>query len=226
MPNGVIGYHGLDLSLKGGKLATLSMQYEEEELNLISIILSNRVTQQDRILMSGVGMGFTMAWAVSILGVDRVVGYEADPWLARLVPDQVHVNRKPLDVRHGALAAESGIRLFQQRFPWAVSSLCDEELSNQLPTETAYDVPAYGVNEVIEKESITMLFLDVEGGEREIIPVLDTGKLRVLLVEIHSKQIGSQESEALVSKLDSAGFSEKMVVLGSDPCVWSLAYRR
>jgi FkbM family methyltransferase len=218
-----IEYRGIRLACEPGliegrvRTAIDEEWYELEE----SRNLPNIIEAGERVLELGTGLGFITTLLAKDERVEWVETFEANPRLARLARRTAELNGVADKVTvHNAVAlpapqVESCDFYLREEF-WA-SSMQAEPWEYQ----EKIAVPTVDLNALIAARRPTLLVIDIEGGELDLIAALDVGDVRKVFLELHQEVIGRQGMLKVFSALAERNFhydqwhSEKTVVLFS-----------
>ncbi len=106
--------------------------YESAETYLVRHL----VRPGDNVLDLGSGLGLTSIVAARASGTGRVVGYEANPVIARLAEKNVRRNGVQVEIRGKAIAREKGTYEFYVRRSFTASSLFPMKKSKKVLIQT------------------------------------------------------------------------------------------
>lgn len=156
----------------------------------------------DRVIVSGVGFGFTLAAMAVRCGRDNVVGIEAQQVLAEFAKINIIIDGHELDVRWAALTPDGRPAVLRSARVWACVAA--------LPAGDgdAFTVPGTSLLR-LRDEGFDCLMLDIEGGEWGLLNQL--GLFRKVVLELHNPW-GSDEYEQFTQVLRDMGYR----VWGSD----------
>ena len=171
--------------------------YESAELRTFQTML----TQEDVVLEIGTGIGFLSSYCARAIGSEYVHTFEANPNLEVLI-DKVYVaNRVRPNLKIGVLGSRVGATKFYVTCDFWASSL----LPPPVPCEEV-NVPVYDVNAEVRRIRPTFLLMDIEGGEYELIKIMDFHTIRKISVEIHTDVLGRERVGEISVVLRDAGF--------------------
>lgn len=187
-------FHGLDFNIKDGRISDVVVGMEETEARFVS----NLYDENDVVLHAGCGMGLT-ALHIAATGA-RVIAYEMQAPLVDMVNNAVRFNRRPLDVRFGAL----------------VPPLFEDSIARYFPGDVIYTaaliegdrlgsvaVPVFDIRKVILDEGVTAIDLDVEGYELELLSgLIEDGwdaleQIQKMHIEYHMQRISISRMAAI-----------------------------
>ncbi|MCP5367195.1 MAG: FkbM family methyltransferase [Hyphomicrobiales bacterium] len=171
--------------------------YEREELGILRATLRDG----DRVLELGGGLGLLSSCAARRCGDGAVLVVEARPDLIEVLAANHRLNGVAPRVLHGiAGLADGGEQDFFLGADFWSSSTARRGDGGSVK------VPVLDVNRLVAEFAPSYLVMDIEGGEADLLPALDTGGLRALLVEVHPDTIGAAGASDLVRGLLDRGF--------------------
>jgi len=172
-------------------------EYEAPELNLVCRL----VRPGNTVLDLGSGLGLIAIAAARSSGNGRVVGYEADPVIARLAEKNIRRNGARVEIRNKAIAREKGVCEFHVRSVFAASSLFPLKGSKKILIE------ADASRDVVNEIQPDVIICDTEGSEKELFSGANLSSVQRLVVEVHPQVIGLLGALKCVRDLAAAGFS-------------------
>ena len=167
--------------------------------------LRRHVHPDDRVLELGSGIGFITTRLAQTVGSENVLGFEANPDLFPVMHSHFARNGVAPRVENAVLGAEDGETSFYVGDEFWSASATDERAGRKIT------VPAKALKSITAEFQPTVLMMDIEGGEREIIDLLDPGSLRLLIMEVHPEVLGEEGETALFSRIADMGFKTKEV---------------
>jgi len=173
-------------------------EYETREAELVRRLLR----PDDRVLELGAGLGFLTSLCALIVGSDRVMAYEANPTLEAHIHETFVLNNVS-PALHMVMAdtGEGAATLHVTEDFWTASRIPRPSTASR-----AIAVPTRNVNSDIAVFRPTVLIVDIEGGERDLIPRLRLEGIRALIVEVHQSVIGLDGVEQMRRSLSERGF--------------------
>jgi FkbM family methyltransferase len=195
--------HGVRLAL--GDTATAAFtrtlyaeRYERGEARC----LLRRLASDDVVLEIGAGLGFLATLCAQRIGSERVTACEANPALLPLLRETFARNGVAPALVHGVVSDRAGsAELF-------VTPEFTGSSTHARPGATPIAVPRLAVNGLLRERRPTLLVVDVEGGESELLPAIDWTGIRKLVLELHPDVIGAARCRELVTGLESHGLRE------------------
>jgi FkbM family methyltransferase len=178
----------------------LSGRHTRHERNL----LVHRLDKDDIVMELGGGIGMLATACALKIGGDRVHSYEANPILETLIQDNYALNNVSPQLKMCMLGREHDTCTFYVCKHFARSSAY--ELPNQ--ETTPHEVPVEPLNDEIERIQPTVLVMDVQGSEGELLGFADLSGVRKLLVEMHPNVLGINQVNRLRRQLRTQGFIE------------------
>jgi FkbM family methyltransferase len=195
----LLGYgHGIP---KGMVHSLARGDYENPERRAVKAILR----PGDRVLDIGACMGVVSLTAARIVGAANVVAFEPNPQAATVARANFERNGLPVRLVQQAVGAAAGqVQLGIGRGSWLGGSVT---LSYEGGYSVAVEVAP--IAELVEAFRPTVLVMDAEGFEGEILPACPLGHLRAVVVEFHAYPLGAERVAALRRLLQAAGFGAK-----------------
>lgn len=175
--------------------------YENPERRAVKAVLR----PGDRVLEIGACMGVVSLTAARIVGAENVVAFEPNPQAAAVARANFQRNGLPVRLDPRAVGAAPGrVDLSIGRGSWLGASIARRhEAGRDVATEIA------PVADLVDEIRPTVLVVDAEGFESEILPACPLERLRAVIVEFHEEPLGASGVAALRDLLSRAGFSEK-----------------
>lgn len=159
----------------------------------------------DVVMELGGGIGMLSTGCSLKIGGDRVHSYEANPTMESLIRENYELNGVKPHLKMCMLDEKPGSCTFHVSEHFARSSAY--QLKDQGKT-TAYEVPVESLNDEIHRINPTVLIMDVQGSEGELLGFADLSGVQKLLVEVHPNILGISRVNELRRQLRNQGFSE------------------
>lgn len=156
----------------------------------------------DIILEIGSGIGFISALAAKLTSSEQVFTYEANPDLRATILRLHNLNGVSPHLTIGPVGAENGyVRISAGQLFW------DTRVKSS--GETA--VRAFSFVDIASRIQPTLLLLDCEGSEQEILTTAALPQsIRKLILELHPAMIGEENCERILTTLETQGFRPRI----------------
>jgi FkbM family methyltransferase len=150
-------------------------------------------------------MGYLSTLCALRVGAAAVTAFEANPAQIAKIRRTYAMNGVEPTLVHGLLAEGAGTSEFFLEERFVSSSTVRRSAGGR-----AVEVPRHDVHEVIERLRPTLLVMDIEGGEAELVPLIrwEEVAIRKIVIELHPAVLGSQGTRAVIERLHAAGFRE------------------
>jgi FkbM family methyltransferase len=187
------GYH---LAAKV-RQALLDGEYEEKELRLLRTTL----TRGDKVMELGTGLGFLASFCAKQIGAERVVTYEGNPQMERHIRRNFALNGVAPTLIMSLVGREAEERAFHlNREAWCSSTW------KRPGTVSTITVPVRPFNEEVRSVKPSLLIIDIEGGEVELVPHMDLTGIRGIVIELHEQVTGPEGLQTVRQSLLARGF--------------------
>lgn len=203
LEHGTVELQGVRLEVPEGVVSAKVLRrlidgsYEAEERGL----LDSHLQPGDRVLELGAGLGFLACHVGRFHPGVPYVAVEANPDLIPLIHRNLALNDSAAEVIEGVASDRAGQTAFHRSAHfWASSTL---EAPNEV---AAAALPNVDIGALIQRHAPTVLVVDIEGGETDLLPRLDLGGVSRLVVELHPAMTGAAAASGLVRRLLAAGF--------------------
>lgn len=177
-------------------------RYEVEERLLIPLMVS----PTDTVVELGGGIGLVGMLCARIVGAENVYVYEANAQIASTAKNNFSRNGYPIHIEHAAVVAsdyqgKSVIFHVSKNF-WS-SSLLERE---NLGTDVKVTIPAVCIDDLIKKYQPSVLIIDIEGAEYDLLLNADLTGVQKICVEVHTRYIGTEKVSSLIKSLLNRDF--------------------
>lgn len=172
--------------------------YEEPE----RILIREALRPGDRVLEVGGGVGFISLLCARIVGADNVLTYEANPAMRETILANYRLNGLAPTLRARAVTARGGDITFFVSKNIISSSLYQREGGE------AVSIPSDAIDAVLAEWRPTVLVMDVEGAEVDILPASGLAGIRALILELHPHVVGEEALARMRAHLAGLGFRE------------------
>ena len=174
-------------------------EYEQNELQLLKRIL--RPT--DRVLEIGAGIGFLALQSAKLIGSERIIAIEANPAIFEIAVSNARCNAMQVKFLNGIVSAKAGRASFN-----ICSQFWKSTTKGNKDTSRSVTVPALAWNEIFLQSSPSVLVIDIEGGEEDLVDFWKLDGVRSIIIEIHPWIIGDLSAMRVSTSLTEAGFQE------------------
>jgi FkbM family methyltransferase len=186
--------------------------YEVPEIEAVMAL----VRPDDRIVELGSGLGVVSTLLGRAVPEGRVVTVEANPGLQAQIRSVHEANGvQNVERLSGIVTAgteEGTTGFFIHKF-FPEGSQRESELSRE-----RIEVPLIPWGRLCRDFAPTFLLCDIEGGEAELLPALEYGGIRVIVVELHPAMLSKEEIRRIFARLIGEGFVPR-VELSSETVV-------
>jgi FkbM family methyltransferase len=198
--------HGVKLNLNHDNITHqlksffYNENYEAEEVG----ILKNHLKPNDIVMEIGAGIGFLSCYCAQHIGSARVFAYEANPFMINKINETYSLNNVTPEIYNKLLTSKTGkTAFFLEKNFWSSSSIRRSTDSEEVEVVTA------NINDEIKQKKPSFLIIDIEGGEKDLIPLIDfaNNQIQKILIEIHPHVIGERKASELVSCIISNSFN-------------------
>ncbi len=157
----------------------------------------------DTVMELGGGIGMLAIACALKIGGERVHSFEANPFLEPLIRQNYALNGVAVQLQMCMLGAEAGTRTLHIAEHFSRSSIYKADASAR-----PHQVEVKPLNAEIGRIKPTVLIMDIQGGEGELLSFADLEGVRVLLVEMHPDLLGVRQVNKLRQHLRRAGLVE------------------
>ncbi len=199
----IVTVHGVKLDVSARNVGpeiragVLSGVYEEPERELLNEALESN----DRVLEFGGCIGYLSLLCAHVVGAENVLCYEPIPRAARALMTNFELNGCHPHFRQRAITVDGGdVKLF------AASNLMSSSLFRRAEGEFI-TVASDRFDGVIGAWKPTILVVDVEGAECDLLPSSEMQGVSKIVLETHAKVVGQEPTETLINHLLGIGFS-------------------
>jgi FkbM family methyltransferase len=176
--------------------AVLFNQHERTEAELVKYALR----PDDRVLELGSGLGFITMICARICGAPNVVTVEGNPTMYELLKRNLALNGHVVDARRAVVSLEGGPVTFQIALSKVSSSLYTRD------NATGRSVHSVSFRELLAEVRPTMIVMDIEGSEVDLLGTLELPGVRAIGVETHPQIVGTAAIARMQKRLDQIGF--------------------
>lgn len=167
------------------------------------LLLKGLLSLNDRVLDIGACTGLIASICAKKVGSENVVAYEANPALQRLILSNFALNHIAPRLHMKAVTADGRNITFHFSKNLFSSSLIDRESSTHQAS-----VGSDPIDAIIRNERPTLVSMDVEGAEEELIGATDFPGVRKILIETHPHIVDPEQPVRVAHRLSVLGFRQ------------------
>ncbi len=177
--------------------AIVNRQYERSERKLIQGVLRH----SDVVVELGAGLGYISSVCARLVGSDRVFTYEANPQLEMMIRDTFTLNGVSPQLRICLVGKISGTSPFYIAADFWRSSTIKSEYSKE-----CIEIEIISLQAELDRVRPTVLIVDIEGGEYDIIDENSLKTCRLIMLEVHPEVLGEERAAAVLQRIEQTGF--------------------
>ena len=173
--------------------------YESGEVK----ILSKHLSDDDVVMEIGAGIGFLSAYCAKAVGSGKVFAYEANPFMIDKIKETYKLNNVTPTIKNILLSnKEQNLNFYLEDEFWSSSTV------KRSDSARCVQVNSCDVNVEIKNIQPNFLIIDIEGGEKNLLPMIDfkSNKVKKIIIEVHPHVIGDYEASQIVKYLIDEGF--------------------
>ena len=171
--------------------------YEAHECDLVERV----VLPGDRVLEIGAGIGLVSLVATRLCGEGHVFSYEANPDLEPVIRKNYRLNGWTPDLTMRAVTSDGRDLPFFRSSNVVSSSVVDRNLAGDRIV-----VESLAINDLIDEHRPSVVIMDVEGSEVDLLSTADLSRVRILIAEMHPHIVGKEKITMLVGDIETRGF--------------------
>lgn len=176
--------------------------YEEPE----RLLLGHFLSPSDRVLEVGGGVGFISLLCARVVGAGNVLTYEANAAMGEVIRGNFALNGLVPNLRNRAITAQGGPITFFVAGNIVSSSLYRRE--GGVPATVESD----SLEAVLGEWRPTVLVMDIEGAEIDVLGSSPLAGIRAIMVELHPHVTGDAAVGRLRDHLGRLGFCEAKTI--------------
>lgn len=171
--------------------------YEDAERRFAREIIK----PQDRVLELGTGIGLVSLTCAHICSPQNVHSFEANPALEGLIKKNYALNKMTPNLTMKGVSQTPGEETFYVGASLLSSSLYNRENSRPVTVQfVAFD-------DLVKTINPTVLIMDIEGAEVDLLTQNDLANIEKIVVEVHPQIVKQQQIDNMLNHLKSSGFS-------------------
>lgn len=178
----------------------LFREYERQERQLLK---SLGLSPSDRVLDLGTCVGVVAILAAKLIGSNNIQTYEANPALEPIIRKNFALNNvEPALYMQAVTKDGRDIHLHLQQLVFS---------SSVFPRNSkgVVAVKSVAAHDIITSFRPTVVSMDVEGAEAEIVSATDFPGVRAVMLEVHPHIIGESDARGVLKRLHDLRFSER-----------------
>ena len=168
--------------------------------------LKRHLERGDRVLELGAGAGYLSILSAQAVGGENVVAVEASPAMLEVLRKNLDSNgAREVTLHHGAVVPDGhdeDVVRFRVRDAFWASALAGDATGDNV-----VEVPALRLSDLLDKVQPTVVVMDVEGAELALCDRDWPPSVRLLIMEIHTKQYSPAQIKGMFDALSRAGFT-------------------
>lgn len=192
---------GVRLNLAGlhpeVRAAIVDGGYEAPEMHALATALR----PGDTVLELGTGLGLISTLCAQRIGSQRVHTFEANPALEPRIRETWALNGVAPTLTVAMLGEQAGEHDFHVHDAFWASSAHDAEGAVR-----TLRVPVLPLNEAIRRIDPSVLVMDIEGGEAELLRFADLHRIERIVAEFHERMLGRAAIDTMMTRLYGQGF--------------------
>lgn len=186
--------------------------YEFPERRAVAKLLQ----EDDRVLEIGSCVGVVALTAATVVGAENVMSFEPNPAAAKVARDNFALNALPVELANAAVGVEDGTLDLRV----ALGSWLGASGRRQFEGRTIA-TPMRSIAKVVAEFRPTVLVMDTEGMEEELLPACPLSGLRAVVVEVHPDVIGDDGVARIGRHLREQGFALADALSSGDTQTWT-----
>lgn len=188
--------------------------YEMPERRAVSALLR----RDDRVLEIGSCVGVVAMTAAKVVGAHNVLAFEPNPAAAKVARENFAANRLAVELVNAAVGTADGtLDLRISPDSWLGASSRRQFEGRTVAT------PMRSIAGVVNDFKPSVLVIDTEGMEEELLAACPLNGVRALVVEVHPDVIGEAGIARLGQHLSSSGFVPVARLSSGDTQSWERA---
>jgi len=188
---------------KNLKRSFYNKSYEKDEISILSEFLK----PDDIVMEIGAGIGFLSAFCAQRVGNEKVFAYEANPMMIEKINETYSLNNVFPTVSNILLTEKSGeIDFYLEKDFWSSSVVKRSEGADKIKVKTR------DINLDIIDINPSLLIVDIEGGEMQLVPIIDFHNIKKVIIEVHPHVIGQREVSKVIALMIDKGFNLDLCV--------------
>lgn len=179
------------------------------------VAISQLLRKGDRVLEIGSCVGVVALTAARIVGAQNVLTFEPNPAAAAVARENFALNALPVELINAAVGVDDGtLNLRVSPDSWLGASGRRQFDGRTVATQMR------SIASVVASFKPSVLVIDTEGMEEELLPACPLADVRALVVEVHPDVIGTDGVARLGHHLRRSGFTPIESLSSGDTETW------
>ena len=171
--------------------------YESHECDLVE----RTVRPNESVLEIGSGIGLVGLVATRICGEGNALCCEANPKLESVIRENYRLNGWRANLSMRAVTSDGrDVALFCHDNVLSSSTLNRSLRSDRIVVES------HVINDLIDMDRPSVVIMDVEGSEVELLRAADISNVRAVIVEMHPHIVGEENIDLVICEMEAKGF--------------------
>lgn len=188
------------------RTALQSNRYEGQEV----IAVKRHLTDDDRVLELGAGLGYISMQIASIVGGENLLSVEANLDMIPVIEQNLATNLyEGVTVVNAAVVPDSYekdyARFHKTAAFWASST--NPTIAKQWRSTKSVDVPAVRIGDLIKDHRPSVIIMDIEGGEQGLFDTPLPDHIRLMVIEFHPKLYPDQVIKKIFDQLSASNLA-------------------
>lgn len=202
-----VNLHGVTVRVDHPAVAANAKSFYKETYERAEIgLLRQTLRPGDRVVEIGAGVGLTAMVSARIVGPENVLAFEANPAVIEAARENAALNDMAIEFRNQILVSGPDA---PASVPFHVNEnfISSTAIAGREGASREIEIPAAPLETLIAEWRPTVLSLDIEGFETELLGKLeDFGPVRSIVMELHDHVVGQAAADALLAHLAAKGF--------------------
>ena len=172
--------------------------YEQDERSVLALV----IRPDDKVLDIGSGIGVVALSVARRLAVRAVRCVEANPKLKDAFQQHCSINHIPIALDQVWLTPDAVLDQAPKDVKFHAAA---EFLASAATSDGDVDVPRASLEKALRAHRASVLSLDIEGAEYELLTRGDLSGLRAVVMETHPQYLTAEQGKEIISALYAAG---------------------
>ena len=163
------------------------------------VVAESILRLDDHVLELGAGLGLVTVQAAKVCGSNNVTSYEAVPRNVEIIQRNLSLNKLSADVRARAIGDSDG------SVDFFVNDDAISSSTNASRGQLKITAPCDDVRRVMNELRPTVLLIDIEGTELDVVPMLELSNVRAVMIQIHGDVVSDVAASQIMQHFLNAG---------------------